>query len=66
MMIAGTTMKNGEGYHDPTAGKAVALMRERKNALIVLQSMLRYADEHGYEVVGELRLRSKRTGRVWK
>ncbi|MBQ8682405.1 MAG: hypothetical protein IJ510_01615 [Selenomonadales bacterium] len=65
-MIAGITMKNGEGYHDPTAGKAVALMRERKSALVVLQAMLRYADKHGYEVVGELRLKNKQTGRVWR
>lgn len=56
-------MRNGEGYDDPTAAGAVELMRERKGAQVVLQSMVRFAGERGFEVV-VLRLRSTRSGRV--
>lgn len=58
-------MRNAEGYDDPTVMGAMELLRERRGALAVLQSMVRFAGERGFEVV-VLRLRNTRSGRVWE
>lgn len=59
-------MRNCEGYIDPTPAGATVLMKERRAALRVMESMVRYAAGHGYEVVGDLRVKNKRSGRVYK
>lgn len=67
--------KNQEGYHDPTAGKAMANIRreeqqreaERVQAIGTLMSIIRQAsDLAGMEIVGRITFRDKETGKEYR
>lgn len=60
--------KNQEGYHDPTAGKAMAQInaeiadRNRK-----LNQVLRdIAEIAGFEIVGRVTLKHKKSGKIFR
>ncbi len=65
--------KNGEGYNDPTAGKAIGNAeksnkkkkeQQRKDSLATLSAMIRQlANFTGFEVVGSIKLKDRVTGR---
>lgn len=64
--------KNCEGYSDPTAGLAMAAMeREEMQKLInknhklilVIRDMVELA---GFEIIGRITLKHKRSGKVFK
>ena len=62
---------NAEGYHDPTAYEALKpviredeYMRHRVSSLIDL--MRRTADMCGFEVVGRVALKYKKTGKEYR
>lgn len=63
--------KNQEGYADPTAGKAVAAVRteerdiEQSNHQLI-QLLKEMANAVGFEIVGRVTLKHKKTGRVFK
>lgn len=67
--------KNQEGYHDPTAGQAMANIRreekqreaERVQAIGALMSIIRQAsDLAGMEIVGRITFRDKETGKEYR
>lgn len=64
-------MKNSEGYSDPTAYLGTAgIMREeteaeRKNRTII-QTFRRIADLAGFEIIGRIELKDKKTGRYFR
>lgn len=67
--------KNGEGYHDPTAGAAWNNMRreERRQEterLSVISSLIpvmkQTAELAGFEVVGRITLKDKATGKEYR
>lgn len=59
--------KNGSGYYDPTAYKAIIKAdaeRERLTKLIdVIFTICEYA---GFHVEDRIKLKDKRTGKIWK
>lgn len=58
--------KNSEGYHDPTAGKAVASAdRPPRQVREVVHILRLIASLAGFEIVGKIVLRDKATGREW-
>ena len=63
--------QNGEGYHDTTAGKAVMVVNREEKEIAnlnrkVIQSFRLLADFAGFEIVGRVTLRHKRSGKVFK
>ena len=62
------TMKNSEGYSDPTAYEAICnATREEDGRFHRLLSTLFYICEMaGFEVQGRIILKDKRTGKVWR
>lgn len=67
--------KNQEGYHDPTAGQAMANIRreeqqreaERVQDIGTLMSIIRQAaDLAGMEIVGRITFRDKDTGKEYR
>lgn len=70
-----TMYKNQEGYHDPTAGQAMAniCQEERQQeagrllAIGSLMSIIRQAaDLAGMEIVGRITFRDKETGKEYR
>lgn len=68
---------NSEGYQDPTANKAIGHIHHEErvkqeldkdiHAVSGLIYTMRYvADLAGFEIVGRIHLRQKKTGRVFK
>lgn len=67
--------KNQEGYHDPTAGQAMANVRreeqqreaEAMQAISTLMSIIRQAAAlAGMEIVGRITFRDKDTGKEYR
>lgn len=59
--------KNSEGYADPTAGKAIKEADKPPEAVQwIIKTYKDIASLMGYEIVGEIVLRDKKTKRKWK
>lgn len=63
--------KNCEGYADPTAGGAMATVNREEQEIDklnhkVIQSFRLLVDLAGFEIVGRVTLRHKRTGKIFK
>jgi hypothetical protein len=59
--------RNGSGYVDPTAYKAITnVSEEDKKVSKVIKTLQAVAHLAGYEIVGRVALRDKETGREWR
>lgn len=62
--------KNCEGYSDPTAGAAIsATTKEQEVEKLnhkVIQSFRLLVDLAGFEIVGRVTLKHKKTGKIFK
>lgn len=59
--------KNKEGYPDPTAGKAIYAADKTPEAVTwMIKTFKEIAALMGYEIVGRITLRDKRTKRDWR
>ena len=63
-------MKTGEGYNDPTAGDAMAAVREAESIAEknhkLMQSIRCITDLAGFEIVGRITLKHRKSGRIFK
>jgi len=64
-------VKNSEGYHDPTAYNGLkALIRDEgtvdKKAYRLIEILKATADLAGFEFIGRIQLRHKKSGREFK
>lgn len=63
--------KNSEGYSDPTAGKAIATVKREENAELndrnhkLIQVIRNIVDIAGFEIVGRVTLKHKKSGKVF-
>lgn len=58
---------NAAGYLDPTAAKAIANVTEEEKSLNLLIYVLKYIiDRSGFELVGRIVLKHKKSGRVYR
>lgn len=65
------TYRNSEGYADPTAGTAMAVTNREEQEVEklnhkVIQSFRLLVDLAGFEIVGRVTLKHKKSGRVFK
>lgn len=59
-------MHNGEGFSDPTAYAAYReIDREEQRFRKLLKTIFSLCELAGFEVVGRVTLRDKRSGKVW-
>ena len=63
--------KNSEGYSDPTAGVAMGSANKQEQEIDklnhkVMQSFRLLLDLAGFEIVGRVTLRLKKSGRIFK
>ena len=63
--------KNCEGYSDPTAGAAISATAKEEQEVEklnhkVIQSFCLLVDLAGFEIVGRVTLKHKRTGKIFK
>lgn len=63
--------KNSEGYQDPTAGIAMRTVKREEQDVDklnhkVIQSFRLLVDLAGFEIVGRVTLRHKKSGRVFR
>lgn len=63
--------KNCEGYSDPTAGVAIGSAKKDEQDIDklnhkVMQSFRLLVDLAGFEIVGRITLRHKKSGRIFK
>lgn len=63
--------KNNEGYSDPTAGEAIAITNKEEQEVEklnhkVIQSFRLLVDLAGFEIVGRVTLKHKKTGKVFR
>lgn len=59
--------KNSEGYSDPTAGKAISSADKPPEAVLwLIKTFKEIASLMGYEIVGRVTLRDKKTKREWR
>ena len=59
--------RNGSGYYDPTAYKAMKnITKEEKKVLKVIKTLQSVAHLAGFEIEGRIVLRDKETGEVWR
>ncbi len=63
--------KNSEGYSDPTAGEAIAITNKEEQEVEklnhkVIQSFRLLVDLAGFEIVGRVTLKHKKTGKVFR
>ena len=62
--------KNSEGYVDPTAGAAMAVTTKEQDVEKlnhkVIQSFRLLVDLAGFEIVGRVTLKHKKSGRIFK
>lgn len=57
------TKYNAEGYYDPTFAAAANKDEEsRKRSRIVISKIKDLLDENGFELIGRIKIRDKRTG----
>ena len=58
--------KNGSGYNDPTAYKAIQKVdKESERFHKLLNTIFYICDLAGFHVEGRIVLRDKETGRIW-
>lgn len=67
--------RNNEGYVDPTAGIAMAAVKRKENTKLntelsernhrVIQAIRSIVDLAGFEIVGRVTLRHKKSGKVF-
>ncbi len=65
------TYKNSEGYSDPTAGAAISVTAKEEQDVEklnhkVIQSFRLLVDLAGFEIIGRVTLKHKKSGRVFK
>ncbi len=64
--------KNSEGYVDPTAGVAMATVKREENAELadrnhkVIHIIRNVVDLAGFEIVGRITLKHKKSGKVFR
>jgi hypothetical protein len=59
--------RNGSGYVDPTAQKAILrLQAKQKRVSRVIENLKNAANIAGFEIEGRIVLKDKRTGEIWK
>lgn len=58
--------RNGEGYLDLTAYKAIQSAEEEERFHKLLHTIFYLCELAGFQIEGRLVLRDKRSGRVWK
>ena len=63
--------KNCEGYSDPTAGSALGSAKKDEHEIDILnhkviQSFRLLVDLAGFEIVGRVTLKHKKSGRIFK
>lgn len=59
--------KNSEGYPDPTAGKAISTADKPPEVVSwLIKTFKEIASLMGYEIVGRVTLRDKKTKREWR
>lgn len=60
------TFKNGEGYPDPTAYRAIREADRTPKPVNDVMNVLRtVASLAGFEIVGKIHLKDRETGREW-
>lgn len=59
--------KNGEGYSDPTAYKAIkAAEEETVKFQKLLDTIFNICELSGFHIEGRIIIKSKSTGRIWR
>ncbi len=68
--------RNGEGYYDPSAGAALTVIAQKQKRLAKIKrrgdfeklcaQIEQAAKKHGFEFPGQIWLRDKRTGVIFK
>lgn len=59
--------RNGSGYVDPTAEKAIArLIEKKKRVSRVIDNIKNIADLAGFTIEERIVLKDKQTGEIWK
>lgn len=59
--------KNGDGYYDPTAYKAIkAAEEETVKFQKLLDTIFNICELSGFHIEGRITIKSKRTGRIWR
>lgn len=64
--------RNNEGYVDPTAGAAMATVKREENAELadrnhkVIHTIRNIVDLAGFEIVGRITLKHKKSGKVFR
>ena len=59
--------RNGSGYKDPTAEKAIKTVIEtEKTVSKVIKTLQAVAHLAGFEIEGRIVLRDKETGEIWR
>ena len=58
--------KNGSGYADPTAYKAIKGLESEKRVKKLLATIFFICDLAGYSVEERIVLKDKKTGKVWR
>ena len=59
--------RNGSGYHDPTAYKAIKnVTEEEKRVAVVIKTLQSVAHLAGFHIEGRIVLVDKKTGEVWR
>lgn len=59
--------RNGSGYVDPTAEKAIkSVIAQNKKLTTVIKTIRAVAQLAGYEIEGRIVLRDKKSGEIWR
>ena len=59
--------RNGSGYKDPTAEKAIkSVIADEKKVTKLIKTIQAVAHLAGYEIEGRIVLRDKKSGEVWR
>lgn len=67
IMIDNELKRNGSGYVDPTAEKAITrLIEKKKRVSRVIDNIKNIADLAGFTIEERIVLKDKNTGEIWK
>ncbi len=58
--------RNGSGYYDPTAYKAIVEVEEEKKVKKLVTTILYICNLAGFHVEGRIVLKDKKTGKIWR
>lgn len=59
--------RNGSGYYDPTAWRAIKnVTEEEKRVSVVIKTLQSVAHLAGFHIEGRIVLRDKETGEIWR